>query len=353
MIRWTRGSLEVTGVNCRLSSGPKRGPSFTLRSTGWLSSGRVNYDRIGLNIWSVVPLAPEALPRAQELYLRVWTTGGTGSSYIQEGLLHAIAMTADVQSVPFWLQLLDLVRPREARIEVRRTTAVAALAFLAIKRNAPAAYEALRQAARHDNPAVRALAVRYLGRAYLDAKRPISPEALDDLAEIAVCDSACGPRFQARAILRTVGAPVPMDYPGGVFAFKVSFSHTKIMSRTIELKSEQTLDDLHFAIQRAIDWDADHLYSFFMNGKRRDERYRFSCPFEDADPPSTDEAIIGELGLVKGHTFLYYFDYGDSHEFDVQVVDIQPKAKPGQYPRVVDKKGKSPAQYRSADEEMW
>jgi len=40
------------------------------------------------------------------------------------------------------------------------------------------------------------------------------------------------------------------------------------------------------------------------------------------------------------------FDYGDSHEFEVEVVDIRPNAEPGVYPRVVDKKGSAPSQYR-------
>src|SRR5439155_22488760 len=125
----------------------------------------------------------------------------------------------------------------------------------------------------------------------------------------------------------------------------------KRIYRTIELLSEQTLDDLHFAIQRAIHWDADHLYSFFMNGQKHDDRYAFACPYEEDNPPWTNEAIIGELGLVKKHKFLYYFDYGDSHEFEVEVVDIHPKATSGKYPRVADSQGDAPAQYWHGEEE--
>ena len=132
---------------------------------------------------------------------------------------------------------------------------------------------------------------------------------------------------------------------GGLYAFKVEFRWAKRIYRTIELRSEQTLDDLHHAIQRAIHWDADHLYSFFVGGVARDGRYRISCPYEEHSPPWTDEAVVGELGLMQGHKFLYYFDYGDCHEFEVQVVDVRPQAKAGEYPRVVDAKGDAPPQY--------
>ena len=53
------------------------------------------------------------------------------------------------------------------------------------------------------------------------------------------------------------------------------------------------------------------------------------------------------------HKFLYFFDYGDSHEFEVEVVGIHPQAGPGDYPRVVDQQGKAPPQYHWDDAEEW
>ncbi len=57
------------------------------------------------------------------------------------------------------------------------------------------------------------------------------------------------------------------------------------------------------------------------------------------------------LCLVRKHKFLYYFDYGDGNEFEVEVLDIRPRAEPGTYPRVVDSKGDAPAQYYWPEEE--
>ncbi len=87
------------------------------------------------------------------------------------------------------------------------------------------------------------------------------------------------------------------------------------------------------------------MYSFFLNGNEDDDIYRFSCPYEDDRPPWTDDAVVGELGLNHRHKFIYLFDYGDNHLFEIEVTDIRPKAEQGKYPRVVESKGEAPEQY--------
>jgi hypothetical protein len=144
-------------------------------------------------------------------------------------------------------------------------------------------------------------------------------------------------------LLGDAGYPAPLDNPDGVYAFKVSLARGAA-SRTIELRSIQTLNNLHFAIQRAFEWDSDHLYTFYMTGEE-DDLYAFACPYAEDHPPWADEAVIGELGLVKGHSFGYLFDYGDNHWFTIKVVDIRPQADRGEYPRIVDRQGKAPEQY--------
>jgi hypothetical protein len=59
---------------------------------------------------------------------------------------------------------------------------------------------------------------------------------------------------------------------------------------------------------------------------------------------------VGLLELKVGQKFLYLFDYGDNHEFDVTLLSIDPQAKKGKYPRVVGKQGESPPQYPDYDE---
>ncbi len=60
---------------------------------------------------------------------------------------------------------------------------------------------------------------------------------------------------------------------------------------------------------------------------------------------------MGQLNLQEGQTFLYFFDYGDSHEFDVTVLAVTPLAPKAQYPRIVAYHGTAPPQYPEIDEE--
>lgn len=81
--------------------------------------------------------------------------------------------------------------------------------------------------------------------------------------------------------------------------------------RKIEVRADQTLEDLHFAIQDAFDFDADHLYSFFMSGKAWDQETEYCLP-EGLDPygfpifgeeewdDEEEEGWEGENGAVAG-----------------------------------------------------
>jgi hypothetical protein len=298
----------------------------------------------GLGVWSMTYLPAEMVTRAEDLYRRVYVTGGTGSTYVQEGLLFIIGASCQPASIPFWLETLELSRPRDSFTTKRRVLALAALAYLAAH-ECQEAEEALARCAQHANSDIRAQAVIYWGAFYRALQQALSQSVAEAMLAIALNDATFGPRFQARQILRENNLPVPLDNPRGVYACKVKFKWTKAIYRTIELRSDQTLEDLHLAIQHAIKWDNDHLYSFYLNGVKYDERYRYSCPNEEDRPPWTEEAVIGQLGLVKRHKFLYYFDYGDSHEFEIEVTDIRPEAEQGEYPRVVESQGAAPEQY--------
>ena len=54
------------------------------------------------------------------------------------------------------------------------------------------------------------------------------------------------------------------------YIFKVKLKYDKRIWRKIETLGNQTLNDLHMAIQETCGFDADHLYSYFMSGKAWD-----------------------------------------------------------------------------------
>ncbi len=190
----------------------------------------------------------------------------------------------------------------------------------------------------------------YLGRAFGGVERPFPPDLVAESSTIALNDPAFGVRFQARMMLQETGNPVPLDNPGGAYALQIKYKWARGFTCTIGLKSEDVLEDLHLAIQRTLEWDNDHLYAFNLNGIDGDDRYAFVSPDDDNGPRRTPEIAIGELGLAPQHRFLYVFDYGDNHQFAIQVVGILAQAQQGKYPRVVHSQGEI-EQYPSWNEQ--
>lgn len=136
--------------------------------------------------------------------------------------------------------------------------------------------------------------------------------------------------------------------------FKVMFKYRKGTWRKIELKSTQTLVDLHEAIQEYFEWDNDHLYSFYMdnqfNRRKGDYDMEYTCPFE-SEGGKTADIKAGTLEFEKKQKFAYLFDFGDCHRFEIEVVDFGKVEKDKKYPLLVESKGKSPEQYPEYDEE--
>lgn len=259
--------------------------------------------------------------------------------------LAELGKTADPQLVSFWQDTAIAADPGPPFRYERLTIATAALAYIAIRHHHAAATAFLRQLTHHPNPEVRELAVHYLGRAFTEAGRPFPNPILNEITLIAAHDDAFAPRFQARRILQIAGEPVPLDNPNSVYDLKVMPLRNRRVHRTLAIRSEQTLRDLQRFIQHAFEWDNDHLFSFYMNGRKYDGRYRFSCAHEQDRPPWAYEAVIGQLGLVVGHRFLYHYDYAADHLFEIEVIGIRTNVQPGNYPRQIDNHGKPPPQY--------
>jgi hypothetical protein len=78
----------------------------------------------------------------------------------------------------------------------------------------------------------------------------------------------------------------------------------------------------------------------------------------EVTPPAGDvrETPLDSLGLRKGKSFLYLFDYGDEWRFKVKVTAVNDKADPDvQYPVLLGSVGDSPEQYgawEDADDDL-
>ncbi len=128
-----------------------------------------------------------------------------------------------------------------------------------------------------------------------------------------------------------------------------------VISRTIQIRGDQTLLDLHDAIFTAFDrWD-EHMYEFqFGKGPMDPAGQRYVMPDDDilSGPGGNKEAAgyvdrttLESLGLTVDRAFGYWFDFGDDWWHQIDVVAIADKVPKGKFPKVTKRVGKSPPQY--------
>ena len=146
------------------------------------------------------------------------------------------------------------------------------------------------------------------------------------------------------------------------YAFKVWLKRRRSIWRTIVLRGDQTLDDLHAAIGTAYERDDDHLYAFYMP-KAPARRARSESRAKEYVSPigyqfdrllahrrfDASVVTLDELPFKASQSFEYLFDFGDEwwHEITVEAIGTSSRAQ--SYPQFGKRKGASPAQY--AEEE--
>ena len=147
--------------------------------------------------------------------------------------------------------------------------------------------------------------------------------------------------FAIQAILAPYGPFVPSGLP--------------IVSRTIAVRGDQTLEQLHEALRLAFGWADPHMYAFWMGGKWWDrDTTCYQTPFEldpDDDRIRSGRIPISRVGLRKGTRMAYLFDYGDEWRLRLKVVDRWRIDGGESYPMLVDAEGVPPLQYAPLDED--
>jgi len=132
------------------------------------------------------------------------------------------------------------------------------------------------------------------------------------------------------------------------------------ISRTIQIRGDQTLAELHDVIFDAFDREDEHLYEVQFGKGPRDfdgPRYRRKMPgiMFDVEADQTgvaEETTIGSLGLEAGRAFAYWFDFGDDWWHQINVVTVDDVIPKGKFPKVTNRVGASPPQYPDMDDEL-
>jgi len=320
----------------------------SLRAGRNLSDGRTFYYFGG----EVERIAPADLPEMERLYRTVRRRGGPGSRLVKEGMLGAIASNGSPDSLPFWREALALEGKRDMLKKTRHEFAVAGLALAAFRAgDAESLVELQALALEGPTPEAQGLAARALWLAPRNLALEASPQLPALLTRIATAGRSLLPRYQARLGLHLLERPVPLDSPAGSLTFKAQLGRG--FHCLVELPAAAPLYTLHRAIQDGFDWDDDHLYCFYLNGKgsRAFEipgLDPLGNPFDDTEYPDASEWRLGEVGFVKGSRFTYYFDFGDSHVFAVRVAAVHDAPRPYPLPHIT-RSGEPPAQYPDYD----
>jgi len=132
-----------------------------------------------------------------------------------------------------------------------------------------------------------------------------------------------------------------------------------VVSRTIQIRGDQTLEDLHEAIFEAFDRFDPHMYEFQFGKRPMDPKGpRYVLPeavegdMDEENPPAgTVEATLDSLELTTKSQFGYWFDFGDDWWHQINVVSIDAEAPSGRFPKLTKRIGKSPPQYIPEGEE--
>ena len=123
--------------------------------------------------------------------------------------------------------------------------------------------------------------------------------------------------------------------------------------RTIAVREDQTLEQLHEALRLAFGWADPHMYAFWTSGKWWDrESVRYQTPFEleeDDENLRSGRTPVSELDLRKRQKIAYLFDFGDEWRVRLTLRQSEPPDG-GPYPRVLQRVGQPPPQYPALDD---
>lgn len=147
-----------------------------------------------------------------------------------------------------------------------------------------------------------------------------------------------------------------------IYIFRVTYCYPELVTRMIEIHGNQNFNQLAKIIIKAMGWQNDHMHGFYLDhlpGKQLFElrQYEWFAPYWEDEPHPyfhTDKIKISYLDYMQHPKIHMTFDYGDNHNFDIELLDNRPLVrgeKQIMFPRVASQKGRARAQYPEIDED--
>ena len=153
-----------------------------------------------------------------------------------------------------------------------------------------------------------------------------------------------------KATTKTISKTVKADIK--IYQLKITLKGVRPpIWRRVLVKSNTTFDQLHFIIQRSMDWGGFHLYGWEVKGREYTGQNTIFAElgfFEEEEATDTDHefdekeigAIIGDNEKTK---FIYIYDFGDNWEHEIlveEILPVDPKIK--KYPVCITGKRAAP-----------
>jgi hypothetical protein len=140
----------------------------------------------------------------------------------------------------------------------------------------------------------------------------------------------------------------------GRYGWKLRVINGSVLRLT--LSKAELKEELFGSFQRIFDLEepADLPPEYQLDARRPrawDRASEIGSPWSDAQR-HTHQVTLDLLALRPNRKFLYLFDYGDNHQFDIRVRRVNPAAPAGQYPRLVASQGENLPQYPDDDEDL-
>lgn len=117
-----------------------------------------------------------------------------------------------------------------------------------------------------------------------------------------------------------------------VYQFRVYLREISPMIwRRLLLRSDQTLADLHYALQIAFDWDDYHLHQFLIHGRRYGVPRRYG-PWYTADARTVH---LGDIPFRLNERFRYEYSFFEWWQHEIRLETKQPLEPEQAYPHCI------------------
>lgn len=147
--------------------------------------------------------------------------------------------------------------------------------------------------------------------------------------------------FEQELIQKSIDTDIQVNRKG-TYILKISLDNN--LWRVVRLSHKTKLHKLHLVIQKAFEFDNDHMYAFYKGASYRNgEEFYSANPFGESE--EYEDLTIEDAELYKGQQFIYLFDFGDMWEFKIQVMDFIENEEICVLPEIIQSEGKSPDQY--------